>query len=176
MKPKINYRKAMLILIEEGVLTREDANRACSLAVTVPNPDKGTPTWDEAEDLWSHYKSRMEENGHVFPRESRTAIAVIDKMIRIDKLSHREVKDMIDWSQSHDFWSSVVLSPEKLRKHYRQMVAQRERDEKRPKEPVVKLPERRSVSEMIAEAEERTRNSVPMPAGFRESLKLRKAQ
>lgn len=48
----------------------------------------------------------------------------IDRMIRIDKRDPDAVETAIVWSQDHDFWSGVVLSPQKLRKHFDQMEVQ----------------------------------------------------
>ena len=42
----------------------------------------------------------------------------IDKLLRLDNADPNEVKQIIDWVVKDDFWSSNVLSAEKLRKHY----------------------------------------------------------
>ncbi len=46
----------------------------------------------------------------------------IDKMIRIDKRDPVEVKKVIEWCQADSFWYKNILSTEKLRKQYDQLV------------------------------------------------------
>lgn len=48
----------------------------------------------------------------------------IDYILRIDKREVEEVKSVIKWCQNDDFWFKNILSPEKLRKHYDQLVLQ----------------------------------------------------
>lgn len=45
--------------------------------------------------------------------------------IESDKRSGKEVQEMIVWATQHEFWSTVVLSPSSLRKHFDKMKAQR---------------------------------------------------
>ncbi|PTO38121.1 hypothetical protein [Enterococcus mundtii] len=47
--------------------------------------------------------------------------------IKSDKRTGKEVQDMIVWSTSHEFWSSVILSPTSLRKHFDTMTAQKDK-------------------------------------------------
>ena len=46
----------------------------------------------------------------------------IDKMIRLDNRDPVEIKKVIDWCQADDFWYKNILSTEKLRKQYDQLV------------------------------------------------------
>lgn len=48
----------------------------------------------------------------------------IRKMIEIDNRKPEQVSNMITWSQSNDFWSSIILSAKKLREKYDQMRVQ----------------------------------------------------
>lgn len=48
----------------------------------------------------------------------------IRKMIEIDNRKPEQVENMIRWSQSNDFWSSIILSAKKLREKYDQMRVQ----------------------------------------------------
>lgn len=63
----------------------------------------------------------------------------IDLMIRIDKRSPDEIRDMIDWSHRDNFWKANILSPGKLREKWDTLVAHKLREEERnrgmPKEP-----------------------------------------
>lgn len=45
--------------------------------------------------------------------------------IEADKRSGKEVQEMIVWASQHEFWSTVVLSPSSLRKHFDKMNAQK---------------------------------------------------
>ncbi|EOH58841.1 hypothetical protein [Enterococcus mundtii] len=47
--------------------------------------------------------------------------------IESDKRTGKEVQDMIVWATSHEFWSSVILSPTSLRKHFDTMTAQKDK-------------------------------------------------
>lgn len=47
--------------------------------------------------------------------------------IESDKRTGKEVQDMIVWSTSHEFWSTVVQSPTSLRKHFDKMTAQKDK-------------------------------------------------
>lgn len=48
----------------------------------------------------------------------------IRKMIELDNRTPEQVKNMISWSQAHEFWSGVVLSTGNLRKQYDKMKVQ----------------------------------------------------
>lgn len=45
-----------------------------------------------------------------------------DLMIRVDKRDVQEIKDLINWSQNDSFWYKNILSPQKLRKQYDQLI------------------------------------------------------
>jgi len=46
----------------------------------------------------------------------------IDLMIRLDKRDPAEIEKVIDWCQADTFWQNNILSTEKLRKQYDQLV------------------------------------------------------
>jgi hypothetical protein len=84
---------------------------------------------------------------------------------------------MIEWASSHDFWSGVILSPEKFRKHFDTMAAQRDRDGRVPN-PVAEETQRTKAHKAQSEDWEREivrrrEVSTPMPAGFKNVLKGR---
>lgn len=54
----------------------------------------------------------------------------IRKMIEIDGRKPEQVSNMINWCQSHDFWSGVILSAKKIRDKYDQMRTQALNDSK----------------------------------------------
>ncbi|MBU5308521.1 hypothetical protein KQI18_12110 [Clostridioides mangenotii] len=45
-----------------------------------------------------------------------------DLMIRVDKREVQEIKNLIKWSQNDSFWYKNILSPQKLRKQYDQLI------------------------------------------------------
>jgi len=45
-----------------------------------------------------------------------------DLMIRVDKREVQEIKNLINWSQNDSFWYKNILSPQKLRKQYDQLI------------------------------------------------------
>lgn len=59
----------------------------------------------------------------------------IRKMIEIDKRTEDQVSRMIDWATTESFWSTVILSAEKLRIKYDTMKAQANRDYQSQKHP-----------------------------------------
>ena len=48
----------------------------------------------------------------------------VRKMVELDRRKEEQVKNMIIWSQSNDFWKGIVLSTKKLREKYDQMKVQ----------------------------------------------------
>lgn len=50
--------------------------------------------------------------------------AEFEKMIRLDKYSIEEIKEVLIFSQNHDFWQSNILSASKFRKQYLTLLAQ----------------------------------------------------
>lgn len=64
------------------------------------------------------------------PNVSAAWVTEIDRMIRLDEIPPDTVEGAVRWSQQHQFWSGVVLSPAKLRKHFAAM-AKQSKQEKR---------------------------------------------
>lgn len=48
----------------------------------------------------------------------------IRKMMELDGRKENQVRNMISWSQEHEFWSGIILSAKKLREKYDQMRTQ----------------------------------------------------
>ena len=48
----------------------------------------------------------------------------VRKMVELDGRKEEQVRNMITWSQSNDFWKGIVLSTRKLREKYDQMKVQ----------------------------------------------------
>ena len=83
----------------------------------------------------------------------------------------------MDWTQKHEFWSSVILSPEKFRKHFDTMAAQRDRDSRVPDLKVEEVERTKAFKAQSQEWEQemvrRQSVSTPMPKGFKNVLKGR---
>ena len=46
----------------------------------------------------------------------------VDRLIRLDKRSPEQIKVVVNWCQNDDFWKNNILSTEKLRKQFTQLV------------------------------------------------------
>lgn len=55
--------------------------------------------------------------------------AEFNKMVRLDNLDIDEIKDVLVFSQRHDFWQSNILSAGKFRKQYLTLLAQMKRED-----------------------------------------------
>jgi len=169
MAKEVDYKKVVCNLVADGYITMDEAKEAIA-KVKEGTPDLKTgPTWDVALRCIEALNKHIKTNGKKSSRVNQNALSVMEKLHRIDKRSEEEIIAMIDWSQTHDFWSTVILSPENLRKNFFQMEKQRERDgiKARPA-PVITTPRSDKWERVI---EERRKESVPMPAGFKDVLK-----
>lgn len=52
----------------------------------------------------------------------------VDLMLRIDKRSYEEIRQLMDWAHRDSFWKANILSPGKLREKWDTLVAHRKRD------------------------------------------------
>ena len=77
-------------------------------------------------------------------------------------------REVMFFAMSDDFWSSVILSPANLRKHYEKIVAKQVRLGKVKPPVVVVSPPATEFLDKMAKA---TEESKPMPKGFKEALK-----
>lgn len=71
---------------------------------------------------------RIEQNGAKRPTVSKAWIRTLDRMIRLDERSPEQIERAIEWATSHTFWSTNILSPDALRRHYDRMSLQARRD------------------------------------------------
>jgi uncharacterized protein YdaU (DUF1376 family) len=60
----------------------------------------------------------LELNGKRKEPNFKVWAADINKMVRLDKRSREEIKQVFDWANADEFWSSNILSPAKLRKQF----------------------------------------------------------
>jgi hypothetical protein len=69
----------------------------------------------------------IQANGSKRPSVTGNWLTVMDRMLRIDGYTAEQVERAIQWSQADDFWSTNILSPTALRRHYDRMRLQAKR-------------------------------------------------
>lgn len=84
------------------------------------NTSKGNHQ-DESKRLADVLADAMVMNGCKRPTVTDKWITVIDRMIRIDGRTPEQIEAAIKWAHESDFWQSVILSPEALRRNYEKM-------------------------------------------------------
>lgn len=95
------------------------------------------PLPQEAIQLSQFLSDRIFEN---FPKRTPPTEAQLaewareaDRINRIDGHAWAEIDGLLDWSQGDQFWKSNILSMQKFRKQWNQLLAQRERAKHNPK-------------------------------------------
>jgi hypothetical protein len=78
----------------------------------------------QAQQLAQHFCNQLHTNGITLAKVTPKWITELDRMNRIDGRSWEQIEACIQWATSDAFWSGVILSPTKLRKHYDQMNVQ----------------------------------------------------
>jgi hypothetical protein len=84
----------------------------------------------EAERLCNLLAELIVLNGSKRPQVTDKWISEMERLIRLDERTPQQVENCIKWSQSHGFWRTVILSPNKLRAKYDQMRLQAEAERK----------------------------------------------
>jgi hypothetical protein len=79
---------------------------------------------EDAEKLIGHLHDRIETNTNKRPRVVKSTRDAARLLIDADKVDLEEAHRLIDWSQQHHFWHSVILSMPKFREKYPQMLLQ----------------------------------------------------
>ncbi len=73
----------------------------------------------EALPIAEHLFARIKENDSKMNQPNLENWAThIDRLIRLDNRSPEDIRRVIDWCQSDDFWRSNILCTEKLRKQF----------------------------------------------------------
>jgi len=171
------YKQALCLFIQDGVLTLEQVKeKVRTVESTIVERSRQTPFWVAAEALCEHLNAGIVANSHKPFVLNVTNISSMEKLLRIDMVSEDEARSMIDWCLSHEFWGTVIFSPIKFRKHYQTMIVQRGRDsgQKTNVEPLSPHPKVLSDQELFERKRKRQAEAVPMPAGFKDVLRLSK--
>ena len=164
-----DYKKVICMLVNDGLITYKDvAERVGRIAVDPTDTKYQTETYEIARRLIVVFNEKLLANGKKACAINVTNLGALERLLRLDKRTEDEVREMIEWCQADEFWHSVILSTNKLRKHYDTMLAQKSRAPKKPEAQVTGVVYRAFDFEQMAKANE---ESVPMPAGFKKGLK-----
>lgn len=130
----------------------------------------------QVRELCEMLNRRIVANGYKAAAITRASLGAMERLMRLDNQPYDLVVEMIDWSQSDEFWLNNVRSPQKLRKHFDTMLGQMRR-QRRPeleRQAMMKRDEERREAERRRQAEANRRTAeeaVPMPTDLREALK-----
>ena len=89
------------------------------------DPNAGRPDVDR---LCARLADRIAANGANRPNITRKWKDAARLMLDNDNRTENQVRNMIDWCQSNEFWRSNILSMPKLREKYSQLKMQAERE------------------------------------------------
>lgn len=120
--------------------TIKRSNKKKERETDCPEPASGEFSFDgQAAELFSFLLSKIKENNpkakDLTDRGRIEAIKEIERLRRLDKYSYDEIKEMIEFSQKHEFWKCNVLSAGKLRKHAPKLILQMKNGKEKPAEP-----------------------------------------
>lgn len=96
-------------------------NKKTSRKSDKPTYDDDNPNYQLANKLYLAIKNRQEDFTKPNLQNWANDIRLMNER---DGRTHKQIENMIDWSQNNDFWSAVILSANKLRKKYDYMKAQ----------------------------------------------------
>jgi hypothetical protein len=159
----IDYKKVVFTLIERGFCTHQDVRLIVGELAVVESLDasQNSPLWKEAERLCALLNQRVIANGFKPFAVNKTSVGALEKMLRIDNRDPKETESLIMWCTQDDFWYQNIRSPEKLRKHYDLMSAQRAK--RGPRVAPTVTPRDDSWEK---ELKRRSEESVSVPRGF----------
>lgn len=81
----------------------------------------------------------------------------MDRLIRIDEISEREVSQMLDWVHTHDYWFAHIRCPEKLREKFETLLFQKKQQEERKTAEQKKIAEQESKANRIKEVAQKNK-------------------
>lgn len=126
---EVDYRAVLYALVNGGFLDIKTVREAVkNVQQEELKEARNTEAWQEARRLLTVLNDSIKANGRRPSRVNEAAVSVLERLIRLDGKTYDQIVSVIEWCQGHDFWHTVILSPEKLRKHFDTMLAQRERD------------------------------------------------
>lgn len=75
-----------------------------------------------AQLLFNYIQDNSEKAYHLKNSNMESWANTIRLMREQDKRNYDQIKYLIDWSQKHEFWKTVILSPTKLREQFNQLI------------------------------------------------------
>ncbi len=85
-----------------------------------PTSDSASP---ESESIYKFFLASLKKRNSAFKEPNKKKWLIeLDRILRIDKRDPNEAIKLIEWSETARFFKSSCLSPEKLRKHYDEML------------------------------------------------------
>jgi tRNA G10 N-methylase Trm11 len=123
---EIDYKKVVFVLIERGFCTHDEVRKIVGELAVSDSLDEGRNSqfWEEAKRLCSVLNEKVIANGFKPFAVTKTSVGVMEKIMRLDKRSPKDIEVMIVWATQDDFWSGNIRSPEKLRRHFDLMTHQ----------------------------------------------------
>lgn len=85
----------------------------------------------ESERLANLLADSVERRTNRRPTVTKAWITSMDRMLRLDERTPQDIEGCIGWVEQHDFWSTNILSPDKLRKHFDRLKLQAQSERKR---------------------------------------------
>lgn len=169
------YKQVVCLFIQEGALTLEQVQEKVKTVQSLSiQKSRQTPTWAHAKALCERLATGIAANSYRSFQMNLTNVGSMEKLIRLDKVSVEEAEEMVDWCLKDEFWSSVILSPAKFRKHYLTMKARRA--SVAGQKPVIIRPEIQLINGVDKDFYEQKRTehaeSVPMPKDFKRIIGL----
>lgn len=164
---EVDYKAVICKLISEKLVTVERVKEIIKEISTEDVEKYNTPTWEASRRLIAYLNEKLRANIKKPCIVNITSLSSLEKLLRIDGRTEDEVREMIDWCQADEFWHTVILSTNKLRKHYDTMLSQRNRVGTRRPTLVNTAPVTPSEVDITAKIDEAEKEAVPMPEAFK---------
>lgn len=98
--------------------TKNKEGEHATVVAASPKKQVSIDAQELTQDLWKRIQANNE-----YAREPNLEkwAEEMDKILRIDKRDRKALEFLIKWSQQDSFWSTNILSPIKLRKHFEKL-------------------------------------------------------
>lgn len=176
------YKEVLCQFIQAGRLTIEEVEVMREhLESTSIERSRQTPTWVAAEAFCKRLNEGITANSYRPFKMNVTNVGSMEKLLRIDGVTNSEVEAVIEWCLAHEFWSGVILSPAKFRKHFFTMQVRKVEDSYKGERNGAKLATQTTVSpypkpvsdeELYELKRKRLAEAVPMPKDFKRMIGL----
>jgi Helix-turn-helix domain len=120
---------------------KEETIRNITSDVADEHKQLATVIDSQAQQLAQQFCNQLHANGIHAAKVTPKWITELDRMQRIDGRTWEQIEACIQWATKDPFWSGVILSPTKLRKHYDQMNLQARKQNTTPQNIYGKLAE-----------------------------------